>query len=271
LKEYAIHDALAAELKWYINATKNMKRTKIGTLFKQTPHFAYLNVSLRSTNQYYTYACMKTCLRMFYTEIVETVDDDISHINLGDTRHLAMTNLIITGGSPVICRELAGHSSVDISAHYYSNISNLVECVTLEMYRKSKNTIADVVGTPKYPVSVADDMRRVTDGWCTSAAMKSGSVDDCLKVLGVNGYIGECSRCDHYRPDNPGIRLEFYDEKIGRDQVDSDSRHLIRMIELVRKGLGHEEDISSALLRLQHSSDHYGKCLWEKYSLRGNS
>jgi hypothetical protein len=60
--------------------------------------------------------------------------------------------------------------------------------------------------------------------------------------------------------------LEFYDEKVGKEQVDADSRHLIRMIELVRKGLGHEEDIGSALIRLQRSGRHYGKCLWEKYS-----
>jgi hypothetical protein len=38
------------------------------------------------------------------------------------------------------------------------------------------------------------------------------------------------------------------------------------MIEITRKCLGHQEDIGAALLRLQRSNDHYGKCLWEKYS-----
>jgi len=88
-----------------------------------------------------------------------------------------------------------------------------------------------------------------------------------LKVMSSIGHIGDCRRCDYYHPDDPGVRFEFYDVNAGKQQVDADSRYLIRMIELVRRGLGHEEDIGSALLRLQYSSGHYGKCLWEKYSM----
>jgi hypothetical protein len=65
--------------------------------------------------------------------------------------------------------------------------------------------------------------------------------------------------------------FSFYDERSVKEQVDADSRFLIRMIELVRKGMGHQEDIVSALLRLQHSTDHYSKCLWEKFSKEGES
>jgi len=70
-------------------------------------------------------------------------------INLGDTRHLAMISLIASGGSPVICKELAGH----------------------------------------------------------------------------------------------------------------DSQYLMHVLDMVRKGRGYNEDIQSALLRLQHSSSMYSKCL----------
>jgi hypothetical protein len=101
--------------------------------------------------------------------------------------------------------------------------------------------------------------------------MRDENINDCLKVLDGDGHIGECRCCEHYHPDNQGIRLEFYDEKAGKDRVNADSLHLIRMIELVRKGLGHEEDIGSALLRLQRSGKHYGKCLWEKYSTEDKS
>jgi hypothetical protein len=206
-------------------------------------------------------------LRRFYQEVGCTQDDGISHIRLGDTRHLAMTNLIISGGSPVICRELAGHSSIDVSAHYYANISNLVECATLERYRRSKSAAADIAGAPRYPIALSADMRRVSGGWCGSEAMNSGGIDDCLKVMDGNGHIGVCRACAQYHPDDPGVRLSFLDEASGKAQVDADSRHLVRMIELARRGLGHEEDIGAALLRLQHSSNHYGKCLWDKYSM----
>lgn len=266
LKEYEIHEKLARELQWYINATEEMRMTELGTLFLQAPHFEYLGRKGYAMNRYYTYGTLNTCLRYFYQEVIRRQPVNIATIRLGDTRHLAMTNLIISGGSPVICRELAGHANIDISAHYYANISNLVECVTLEQYRKSRGATADVVGVSTYPISRPPDMRRMENGWCGSRVMQGGDISDCLKVLGSDGHIGDCRYCEHYQPDNQGIRLEFYDEKAGKKQVDADSQYLIRMIELVRKGLGHEEDIGSALLRLQHSSNHYGKCLWEKYS-----
>jgi len=267
LKEYAIHGNLADELRRYMDATGNMLKPEIDTLFTQEPHFRYLDRKGYASNRYYTYQILATALRCFYQETGCSQDDGVSNIRLGDTRHLAMTNLIISGGSPVICRELAGHSSIDVSAHYYANISNLVECATLERYRRSKGAAADIAGTSKYPIALSPDMRRVSGGWCGSEAMKADNIDDCLKVMDGNGHIGVCRACVHYYPDDPGIRLTFLDESSGKAQVDADSRHLVRMIELARKGLGHEEDIGSALLRLQHSSSHYGKCLWEKYTM----
>jgi hypothetical protein len=266
LKEYAIHENLVRELRWYIGATGKMRMTELGTLLLQAPHFEYLGRKGYAANRYYTYGMLTTCLRYFYREVVLQRAADIESIHLGDTRHLAMTNLIISGGSPVICRELAGHSDVDVSAHYYANISNLVECVTIERYRKSKGATANIVGSARYPLSKPPDASRLEHGWCGSELMRDEDIGDCLKVLDGDGHIGECGHCEHYWPDDQGIRLEFYDERAGKDRVDADSRHLIRMIELVRKGLGHEEDIGSALLRLQRSGRHYGKCLWEKYS-----
>lgn len=264
-KEYVINEKLAEELQQYIEATHEMEPTELDTLFLQKPHFDYLNAPQRPSSRYYTYAYLNTCLHTFYREVAEPGGHDIARIHLGDTRHLAMTNLIISGGSPVICRELAGHSDVDISAHYYSNISNLVECVTLERYRKQKGGKADLIGALKYPLSAPTAMRRVGGGYCGAPSVANGDIGECLKVLGKQGHIGECGCCGHYRPDKQGVRLEFYDENGGKRQVDAESRYLIQMIELVRKGIGNTEDIGSAILRLQRSSDHYGKCLWEKY------
>lgn len=263
-KEYSIPAYLAFELQLYIGATEKMKSAEIDTLFRQSPHCCYLGTTIISSSRYYTYAYLKTCLRRFYSEVIEPSHKEVSHIQLGDTRHLAMTNLIISGGSPVICRELAGHSGIDISSHYYSNISNLVECVTLERCRKSKADVALISGSMKYPVSKPVDMTKVSGGWCNSQDVKEGRIDDCLKITDEKGHIGECRCCCHYYPSNQGIRLEFLDAKSGKEQVDADSQYLIRMIELVRNGLGYTEDIGSALLRLQRSSNHYGRCLWEK-------
>jgi len=270
LKEYVITERLADELRRYIEATDNTRRIKLDTLFKEEPYSSYLNHRRgRRMSRYYTYAALNLCLKHFYDEVITVRGEDISEIHLGDTRHLAMTNLILSGGSPVICRELAGHADIDISAHYYANISNLVECATLERYRKSKGAEAMIHGGSRYPLTAPPNTREVSGGRCASGAFYDGRVDDCLKVSGNNGHIGDCRQCQHYLPDNPGVVLGFYDAKKAREQVDADSAFLIRMIELVRKGLGHTEDIGTALLRLQNSGDHYGKCLWEKYTTEG--
>jgi hypothetical protein len=164
---------------------------------------------------------------------------------------------------------LAGHANIDISSHYYANISNLVECLTLERFRKTnktKSTGAMLGGSSKYSLSIPSVTRKVGGGLCTSEVYNTGSVEDCLKISGRDGHIGDCRRCVWYLPDNPGVMLEFNNDKAAREQLGADSRYLIRMIELVRKGLGNEEDISAALLRIQHSGNHYSKCLWEKYT-----
>jgi len=267
-KKYALHDSLADELRSYLEATENMRRTKIDTLFLHQPHFNYMGISRKPSSTYYSYACLNTCLRYFYSEAIDG-RYDVTRIHLGDTRHIAMASLIISGGSPVICRDLAGHSDIDISSHYFSNISNLVECVTLERYRKTKASGADISGAPKYPITLQDVRSRVTDGWCGAPAVAAGDIGECLKAAGDHGQIGDCAHCGHYWPDNPGVRVAFFDEKAGRQRVDADAQYLMRMIELVRKGLGHEEDIGSALLRLQRSSNHYGNCLWERCSREG--
>ena len=269
LREYVIKGHLADEIRWYIKSTEKMKKASLDTLLLQAPHFSYLNRKVYPTNRYYTYGTLNTCRKYFYREVVSIHEENVGNLNLGDTRHLAMTNLILSGGSPVICRELAGHAHIDISSHYYTNISNLVQCATIERYRKTKSGEAKIHGSSKYSVSLPPNTRPVSGGRCASPFYLNGNIEDCLKVSGYDGHIGDCRRCIHYLPDNPGVLVEFYDANAAKEQVDADSKYLISMIELVRKGLGYTEDIGTALLRLQHSGNHYGKCLLEQYLRNG--
>ena len=265
-KQYTLNEQLAEGVRSYLTATQKMRQTDVETLFLQEAHYKYFGISPNPNSKYYSYANLRTCLRYFYHEVVHySGGTEISMINLGDTRHIAMVNLIISGGSPMICKELAGHSDIDISSHYYSNISNLVECVTLERYRKAKSGSSSVTGTAKFPLTISPDWYRLPEGWCSALSVKEGDISECLKVTTNQGEIGNCVFCEHYHSDNPGIRIAFFDEHSGKHKVDEDSQYLIKMIELVRKEIGYTEDIGTALLRLQHSSDHYSKCLLGKY------
>jgi len=265
-KKYSIPDNLANDIVWYMKATENSEKPTIETLFIIEPRYSSKVIYEKNKNRHYSYADLKLCLSEFYTNVIWKNGFQLDKINLGDTRHIAMASLIISGGSPVICKELAGHANIEISSHYYTNISNLVECITMDQYHKFKGNKAEFTGIPRYPTTVPNEKHRIGNGWCDVIAVKNGDVSECVKVVDGNGHIGVCESCIHYWPDQNGVRLKFLDEKAGKEKVDMDTKFLLQVIETVRKGIGMDEEIERALLKLQRSSNHYSRCLWEKYT-----
>lgn len=258
LMKYTIPEKMAVEIEWYLRATGDMSISFLDTLFVQQPHYAYFDMTVSSASVYYSYQNLSYCLRRFQER---EVGEDKGRINLGDTRHLAMISLIASGGSPVICRELAGHEDINISAHYYSNISRFVECATYEMHRKQKGGEAVEMLAHK-PFSTSETVE-VNGGCCDSAAYIAGSISDCIRNIGTGGELGNCIFCPHFIDGKSGKYLLFSEADGQKNQVDDDSRYLMHVLEMVRKGKGYNEDIQSALLNLQHSSSRYSKYLYE--------
>ena len=188
---------------------------------------------------------------------------DETAVNLGDTRHLAMINLILSGGSPVICRELAGHERIDISANYYANLSTVVESAAYDSYQMGKNEVA-FEGDIKIKLHVPMNSFRVSDGYCDAKNIAEGDISECMKNYSRSGRFAECYDCIHFYPDGETLRLKLKRE--AKDKVDADGLFLMEIIEQVRKGNGAQEDIQQALLRLQNSSADYRSILirdWE--------
>ena len=257
LLKYSIPEKLANELRFYVNSTNEMEMSKLDTLFVQKPHYQYLGKSVPQISCYYSYGNLCLCLKRFYSDVVKNEGDGIK---LGDTRHLAMIGLIISGGTPVICKELAGHTDINISSHYYSNISRFVECATYEMYRKQKGYYVDI---SKHRYSGTGKKIKVKNGYCDSNAYISGSISDCIRNVSANGELGECMYCPHFIDEKHGEYLVFLNSKEIKKQVDADSKYLMYVIETVRKGKGCNEDIQSALMKLQHSSARYSQSLYK--------
>lgn len=269
LHTYGINHNLANELQIYLKNTEKSRKIELDTLLMTEPHYQYMKGKpVAWGKRYYSYRNLINCMQYFYRDVIEPGNFGIQQIKLGDTRHIAMINLIISGGSPTICRELAGHADINISSRYYTNISTLVECATYERYRKSKgNSEGSITGEQKYPLVPAapKHKHRVSGGFCHSESFARKDISECVKAVGEDGSIGDCRVCPHYFPDKQGVRFEFMDTGASRAAVDADCRHMMQMIEAVRKGMGYTEDIGSILLRLQHSSYRYSQCLWEGY------
>lgn len=241
-KVYEIPEGLYREIRWYQDSTSDKPLPALGTLFikeRETP------------SGYFTYTQMRRRLMKFCGLVF---GDEKYPVHPGDTRHLAMINLMLSGGSPVICRELAGHEDLDISSNYYANISAVVESSVLEMYHGAYDGPA-IDGKLLFPAAVPSDGTRMGKGWCLYPGMKEGDMSGCLDSYSADGMLGVCRDCRHFRPDDPGIRLDL--EKAAKKRVDDDAAYLFRMIEQVRKSLGYTEDIQEAMLRLQAGANRY--------------
>ena len=204
---------------------------------------------------------------MFQEKIMGVRDD--SRIHLGDTRHLAMIGLILSGGSPLICKELAGHNDINISSHYYSNISNFIECATFEAHRKSRAWTAELTEHGTLGSLNRNPSVPVNGGFCDSEVYGRGEIYDCIKSIGADGELGNCLRCPHFINDKSGVHLLYSNSAERKAQVDRDSQYLLEMLEAVRRGIGLPEDIQSALLRLQQSSVWYGRSLKSDWGVNG--
>ncbi len=250
IEKYEVPLWLHDEIMKYQRLTEGDDLPELGTL---------LVPRRKAPSGYYSYIQMSHLLKGFCREVM---GDEDYPVHLGDTRHLAMINLMLSGGSPVICRELAGHESIDVSANYYANLSTVVESMVYEYYHGWGNSPM-LQGSLLFPVSLPTEKIRVSQGWCAAVEVAQGDISRCLTSYSVDGHVGNCIDCRYYYPDSPGLRVRI--EKNYKKAVDEDGKYLMQMIELVRKGLGYEEDIASALLRLQGSSCRYGVTLSRKY------
>lgn len=276
INEYKIPDKLAQEIQKYIDFTAEYEATDLDTLFITDSHYRKWLRKKHSRSRYFTYINMNTVLRYFFEEIVagrygykvimergkaysHMKDNEIQYIFLGDTRHLAMINILAEGGTPVLAMALAGHSDIDISMHYAANLTSLVECRVYRQYRKMLTGGGDYqvawnAGTPM----VASEFSFLSDrSRCYSPAYAAGDFSDCEKAIGENGEIGACDYCSYHRDaESNGFYTNKGSEAYKRI-IDEDIKNLADVIDLVRKEKGEPEEIQQAMLKLQNSSQSY--------------
>lgn len=272
---YQIPKSLYDTIKMYINATDGYSDNIIDTLFRTETHYAYFDQNPRKNNRFYTYVNLSTCLKMFYRDILsehynlyilnkdsnmpkDSFDTSyIEFINLGDTRHIAMINLITEGGSPSIAMQLAGHSSIEMSSHYYANISNMIECKTYLKYKELITEKKDFMFGVNYnnPIKTNEYIDLGDGNKCYSNNFVDGNIIDCRKVVSDTGEIGNCYQCTFFRKNN--MKYFLHDDAIYKSLIQKDCHYLYVILKKYRRGLGYVEDIKEALMKLLSSTTQY--------------
>lgn len=274
---YKIPNYLGEEINNYIKLTEKYEDTEINTLFIADTHYKKWGQKKHSDSRFLTYTNMNTILKYFYKEIIGekynyiTVyeneatylpDNQIGYIHLGDTRHIAMINLMQEGGTPMLAMFLAGHTNTEMASHYYTNVTRLIECKTYREYRRiaSDNTKYEISNYSSLPQ--IGSFKKLSDGGrCYSSKYNNEEIDDCLKSMGDNGEIGYCPNCHYYR--NNTISF-FSSDDIYKKHIKDDCEALKEAINLIREEKGDVEDIGEALLKLKSSSKSYEAYLLEK-------
>ncbi|HFR3830178.1 TPA: hypothetical protein ACHWCH_001829 [Streptococcus suis] len=278
LTTYEIPNNLAQSIQHYLNLTQDLESTKLNTLFVTDTHYQRWNRKTGIKNRFLTYQNINTILKYFFNEIIEEKygyqvhyidpisrleDKEINFIHIGDTRHIAMINLIAEGASPVTAMLLAGHDNVATSSHYFSNLSQFIECRSYQVYRKltSSQTSYEISKSqPRYTVGKAF-VQLENKGRCYSPRFASGDYSDCLKVISNHAELGACTSCPFYRKAG---KEYFSMDKTYKKSVDQEALIVDEAVKRVRQGKGNLEDIGEALLKLSSVSHSYQEYLAAK-------
>ncbi len=277
-----IPETLACTIQEYLDLTSKYAATDIDTLFVTDVHYRKWGMKKNKKSRFLSYVNLTTILRYFYAEVIEGMygynviyehddshlkDGEICVIHLGDTRHIALINIMQEGGTPVTAMQLAGHTNTEMAAHYYTNLTQLIECKTYRQYRRmisgeSKFSISNVSYIPSARVSVPLD----GEGKCFSEHYRNGEINDCLCSVGDNGEIGYCPKCTYYRCNGSSY---FGSDDIYKRNIEDDCKMLVEAVKMVRQEKGSVEDIGEVMLRLHSSSISYQAYLLEK-QLKGD-
>lgn len=284
LNRYSIPERLAKEIQWYLEATKGYPEEDTHTLFVTGTHYAMWERQAPYTSRLFSYMNLRTCLRYFFKMIVEDRygyrvlynndgqalpnDNCIEYLHLGDTRHIALINLIAEGATPMVAMMLAGHDNPEMSSHYYSNITQLIECRTYRQYKKQiKGQQNYVLSKKKNTLPAKKSIPLGCGGRCYSEKVTNGDFCDCYKVVGPAGEVGFCKNCEFYRDNSKS----FSDMKdIYKNKIENECHVLEEVVKKVRSGKGEPEEIISVILRLRDSDYSYRQYLLEKMEEEGN-
>ena len=191
-------------------------------------------------------------------------DNEIEKICLGDTRHIAMISLMVSGGSATVCKELAGHGDIEIGHHYYSNIRSFLDVLSLENARQKRER-AEEPGTvpcvdvrdsvPLKMLKKIDTAIKVDGGYCMSEAVARGDFTPCGVAIDAYGHNGVCAECRYFvlrRVADVHHQMRAADEELRSTVI-----LLKQSIESVRQGLEDMESIECALEQLRAKSIKY--------------
>ena len=183
-------------------------------------------------------------------------DNQISTYRLGDIRHYAMINLVLSDVSPILVRELVDHEDINTSFHYFGNTSELVKCMSYIKYKEICKKEYDRVGKNKDNITIERVLNQleysesieVDNGRCISKHFIAGQLNDCIP------NDGECENCDFFiqekATDKETQKLKL---KIIESKIDKESELIDNLLSSYKNTPKINKDLIQSTLKLQNS------------------
>ena len=136
-------------------------------------------------------------------------------VSAGDSRPIAMSNLFYQDMGADICRQLANHTSINVSYGYFSNVSNTVMASSvMHMQRAINRKYHDTEAQAKTYMS-----RNIipTTSFCNAPTNPkiTGDVSECI----AEDCLEDCLGCRYYSPSEQDLKTALDKRKEALDKA----------------------------------------------------
>ncbi|EOP12920.1 hypothetical protein [Bacillus cereus] len=195
---------------------------------------------------------------------------EIMKIQLGDTRHFALINMILNGVNPILVKDFAGHGSVNQSYHYFGHIDQFVKCISYDKFQEFRKTVISdeevsfnqeiTLGNIQLQLNQKNQpFKDVDGGKCFSPKFLENDITDCIKQT-TTDIIGDCFNCDFFVSHNKEYKEVLNTRKADLEKkMNDDGNFLLKVIRNYKYTFKDEEVMTRTLLNIQQKANEYLK------------
>ncbi|WP_270567479.1 hypothetical protein [Clostridium beijerinckii] len=163
--------------------------------------------------------------------IEKTSGNMVVRLQLGDTRHLAIINLVLSGYNPLSIKELSGHDDINAHMHYYSHIQQFIDSKTIVLsdllrielselkagYRPhKKNMNRRLENLTSMIMESEDGLLYIDGGWCKRYKN--------MLHLFPRLCLSRCRSCNSHFKDKKNMNMDYLDKEFKEVQAEIETQ-----------------------------------------------
>ena len=195
---------------------------------------------------------------------------EIMKIQLGDTRHFSLINMVLSGVSPILIKDFAGHENVNQSYHYFGHIDKFVKCMSYYKFQEIRNNVINYEEVNFNREITLNNIqlhlnrknqgfKEVDEGKCFSLKFLENDITDCIEHP-TTGILGDCFNCDFFVSHSKEYREMLKNHRADLEKkMNEDGIFLLKVLRNYKDTFRDEEFMTRTLLNIQQKAHEYHK------------